>query len=436
MINGKEQEVDKNILKQIFTEHWEEFKEKYPRYQNGIYETVISKMLGCGDKVNGYSVYRCEHCGEPRYVPFSCKSSFCLSCAKVYVDNWVSHISKILFEGVYYRHIVLTVPEALRKYFYKDQSLLSWLMKTGVNCLKDVMARTLRKEGITSGFIVVLQTGGRSGTYNPHLHILMTSGGLVKENNKDKWVSLRFLPYELLHKKWQYYLFKMVKEKVKSKEVKEEIDFLYNKYKEGLVAYIERGNIPKDTKGLAIYLAKYVVSPPMAIRRIISYDGEMVRYWYKDHKTGKRREEKIDVLEFIGRMVQHILPKGFQRIRYCGLHLTCSYQRIKDRLSKIIKTMGRGMKDAYQIITRKSYRERIIETIKKDPFICPKCGSEMILWEIWHPKYGVIFNEFENIKAGKYERYRPKDDRIRDEDNGDRGEPILQLWLSGLQFSN
>jgi hypothetical protein len=285
MTNAKEQEVDKNILKQIFIEHWEEFKERYPRYKKEIYETVINKMLGCGDKANGYSVYRCENCGEPRYVPFSCKSSFCLSCAKVYVDNWVSHISKVLFEGVYYRHIVLTVPEDLKKYFYKDQTLLSWLMKTGVDCLKDVMVLTLRREGITCGFIVVLQTAGRSGSYNPHLHILMTSGGLIEESNKDKRVSLRFLLYELLHKKWQYYLFKMVKEKVGNKEVKKEIDFLYDKYKKGLVAYIEKGDIPKDPRGLAIYLAKYVVSPPIAIRRIISYDGERVRYWYKSHKN-------------------------------------------------------------------------------------------------------------------------------------------------------
>jgi hypothetical protein len=135
-------------------------------------------------------------------------------------------------------------------------------------------------------------------------------------------------------------------------------------------------------------------------------------------------------------MVQHILPKGFQRMRYYGLHLTCTYQRVKERLSNIIKSIGRGIKDAYQIITRRSYQERIIETIKKDPFICPKCGNEMILWEIWHPKYGVIFDEFEDISAGKYERYRPKDDGIREEDNGDRGEPILQLCLPGLQFSN
>lgn len=360
MTNVKEQQVDKNILKQIFIEQWKGFKERYTRYQGEIYETVINKMLGCGDEANGYSVYRCGYCGEPRYVPFSCKSSFCLSCAKVYVDNWVFHISKILFEGIYYRDIVLTIPGDLKKYFYKDQLLLSWLMRTGVDCLNDVMALTLREEGIRVGFIVVSQTAGRSGRYNPHLHILMTSGGLIEENNRSKWVDLRFLPYDLLHKKWQYYLFKMVKEKVGDREVKREIDFLYNKYKKGLVAYIEKGNIPKDTKGLAIYLAKYVVSPPIAIRRIISYDGERVRYWYKDHKTGKREEENIDVFEFIGRLVQHILPKGFQRIRYYGLHGTCNYQRVKEILSNIIKSIGRGIKDAYKIITRKSYRERII----------------------------------------------------------------------------
>ena len=52
-------------------------------------------------------------------VPFSCKSSFCLTCAKLYTDQWVEYISRTLFPGVRYRHIVLTVPESLRKYFYQ-----------------------------------------------------------------------------------------------------------------------------------------------------------------------------------------------------------------------------------------------------------------------------------------------------------------------------
>ena len=61
--------------------------------------------------------------------------------------------------------------------------------------------------------------------------------------------------------------------------------------------------MPKGGKGLARYLAKYVVSPPISLKRIIGYDGKKVRYWYNDHATGRRMEEEVDALTFIGRMV-------------------------------------------------------------------------------------------------------------------------------------
>jgi hypothetical protein len=73
-------------------------------------------MLACGRRENGYATYRCTHRGEQMVVAFSCKSSFCLSCAKNYVDRWVEHISSYLFPEVRYRHVVLTIPEKLRIY--------------------------------------------------------------------------------------------------------------------------------------------------------------------------------------------------------------------------------------------------------------------------------------------------------------------------------
>ena len=69
-------------------------------------------MLACGNPHQmGYVEYRCLHCGQGKHlVSMSCKSSLCLRCAKVYVDNWVSQVSHMLHEGVLYRHIILTVP--------------------------------------------------------------------------------------------------------------------------------------------------------------------------------------------------------------------------------------------------------------------------------------------------------------------------------------
>ncbi len=97
---------DWNVFQQIFVDHWDGFKRVYPRYHTSYYDGLVDKMLGCGNPEKmGYIEYRCLHCGEGTHrVSMSCKSSLCLRCAKVYVDNWVSQVSNMLHEGVIYRH--------------------------------------------------------------------------------------------------------------------------------------------------------------------------------------------------------------------------------------------------------------------------------------------------------------------------------------------
>ena len=378
----------KNVFKQIFIDYWAEFQKMNPEYQTEYYDGVIKKMLECGDPENGFMFYRCLHCGEEKRVPFSCKSSFCLSCAKIYTDEWVDYISRTLFAGMRYRHVVLTVPEQFRGWFYHNPEVLSEFMKTGHAFFEEVVSSWL-KEPVEVGSAVVLQTAGRSGSFNPHLHILCTSGGMTKDG---RWKGFGFIDFNLVHRQWQYHLLKMLRENVKSERLEEAIDSCWRGYPAGLVAYIEKGDVPRGGKGLAYYLAKYVVSPPISLRRIISYDGKRVRYWYNDHTTGKRNEEEVEALVFIDRMVQHILPKGFQRIRYYGLQATCKANRIREELKDLVQDGHEPVSGTYQVT---DYRERIKKSFGIDPLLCPKCGREMALEGIWHPGYGWIVDNGE-----------------------------------------
>lgn len=155
------------------------FKQRHPKYNTPYYDELVRKMLSCGNpKEMGYIKYICTRCVDGvRVVSMSCKGTMCLRCGKVYVDEWVSQVSKMLHEGVVYRHIVLTVPEDLRKIFYREsEKLLGKLMECGVRCLDDYYSEVSRKE-VKGGYIVVIQTHGRNGQNNPHLHIIATSGG-------------------------------------------------------------------------------------------------------------------------------------------------------------------------------------------------------------------------------------------------------------------
>lgn len=419
------EKVDKETSKQIFRDHWPEFVKQYPRYAEK--EIIIEKMLGCGDPANGYTEYICPDCLEIKRVAFSCKSKFCLSCARAHLEEWISKIEVSLFEGVDYRHLILTVPEQLRGYFYREPKLLDELIKTGLSMIKDVL-ETYFREPIEAGYIVVLQTAGRSASYNPHLHIMMTAGGL---NSNNEWIDIKYMPYSLLHKKWQYHLFEMIKKEVR--EAKELIDKLYRQYSKGIVAHLKMEKVPKKNK-LAQYLIKYVGSPPIALSRIIKYTGDKVRYWYKDHRTNRKEETEIPVLQFIGRMAQHILPPGFKQVRYYGLHATCKAAKVRELLKGVCTKLGQVVEEIRHV-KHYSYRQGIAKITGKDPFVCERCGSEMWLWQIYHPKYGIIYNELKGLERRsngqeeKGERVAGGAGRVRAGNVGNRGRDVLQLSL-------
>ena len=121
---------------------------------------------------------------------------------------------------------------------------------------------------------MVLQTHGRSGHYNPHLHIIAKSGGLDKK--KGKWIHLDYLPYPMLHRKWQWYLLEMLREELDTENIDKLVDDCYKKYPKGFVVNVQKWDVPNRYKSLAKYLAKYVVSPPISVRRIDRYENGRV----------------------------------------------------------------------------------------------------------------------------------------------------------------
>jgi Putative transposase len=123
------------------------------------------------------------------------------------------------------------------------------------------------KVKLEAGYVVVLETAGRSGQWHPHLPILMTSGGMTPQK---RWREVDDFPFKGLHKKWPYHLFTMRKHRVRTRAITDKMDALWRKYAQGLVAYLEEGKVPAGGEGLAYSLANYVVSPPISLRRILS----------------------------------------------------------------------------------------------------------------------------------------------------------------------
>jgi len=276
---------------------------------------------------------------------------------------------------------------------------LSAFMRCGAQCLDDFYSDVRGKE-LRGGYITVLHTHGRNGQYHPHLHVLATSGGY--DGSGERWEHLQYLPYELLRRKWQWHLLSTLHTTLATDAIKQLVDVCFRQYPNGLVTNVQKGQVPSQYQSVARYVAKYVVSPPISVRRIDRYDGQRVTYHYRSHRTDRVERETIDVDTFIGRMIQHTMPKGFKRIRYYGVQAAKTFAKVKVVIQAALAKVEGVVKGAVKIIARLTYRQRYAQGTGRDPLICPHCRSEMGVWRIWHPTYGVIHDEGEVIKRGTY----------------------------------
>lgn len=380
----------KNIMVQIFRDHWSQFKRFHPNLVDDNIETNVEKMMGCGLKENGYIEYWCltPGCNHKRIIPFSCKSRFCLRCGRVYVEKWLLRMKQTLFNNVTHRHVILTVPDKLWPYIHKDRRLLDVLTTQAKELLEDMVANFKPNRPLKIGIISVIQTFGRKGTFNPHIHLLVTEGGIAQDG---RWYNVTYIDKEVLKKKWLYYLVKGLKEALRDDPTALKIiEEIYQRRKDkGLITRAMADKVRR--RDIVSYLINYVASPPITLSRIIEYDGEYVTYVYKEHPTNKRITIKVSVFQFISWMIQHIAPKGLQMVRYFGLYARKVITKVKIILEKLLNNLTVTFIKP-SIIINKTYRQRMIESFKIDPLICPKCNCKMELMYIWHPKYGYLYD--------------------------------------------
>jgi hypothetical protein len=153
---------------------------------------------------------------------------------------------------------------------------------------------------------------------------------------------------------------------------------------------------------LATYLAKYVLSPPISLQRIDRYEGQRVTYHYRSHKSERVERETVAVYTFIGRMVQHVFPKGFQHVRYYGVQATKTFAKLKGLIQEALAKVKGIVKGAIKISAPLAYRQRYQQSTGRDPLRCPHCHHAMGVCRIWQPTYGAIHDKLEAIRGGQY----------------------------------
>lgn len=368
--------IDQNIIKRIFFDehcHWDRFYEKHKKRIRPVVVKEIEKFRKCGDSRSGFTLFACPACGNLKVVAHRCKSRFCTTCSTGFMQEWSRKTAEEMYQ-VRHRHLMFTMDERLWPLFAKYRDLLKDLMDLSVKLIRDWFAK---KYKVTIGVLAGLHTFGARMNFNPHVHMLVTEGG-VKANGE--WKSIDFIPYQMLRKRWQAAVLALLRKKLPQKEYQRHKSLLNQVYKENPEGFVIYG--PPNKKGSIreqiAYIGRYIKRPAIAARRILAYDGEHVTFSYFDKTEQVEKEETIAVEEFISRLIRHIPDAQFKTIRYYGLYA----RRTKAMWKKIVAV---GMKtkasqvivNLFSVFRKKTWRQQMKEKTGKDPLECSRCKEVM-----------------------------------------------------------
>ena len=242
------------------------------------------------------------------------------------MDEWVNRVADDLLD-VPHLHVTLTTDDLLWPFFHTNRSLPKVLLKTAPQAVRELVADLY--PGVRIGLVYTTHTFGRDLGFKPHVHLVMTKGGL-----KDgAWVEIDRLPAARLSVKWRYLLCKHLREaRPHDYKLRQAIGQGYRDHR-GYQVHTD-SFYPKGLDA-ARYIGRYLGHPPLATSHIIGYDGQMVTYFYTDTYTGERVTVTCPALDFISRTVPHIPPKGMQMIRYAGLYA----RNVKRKLADLIRAL-------------------------------------------------------------------------------------------------
>ncbi|QFF98040.1 transposase [Psychrobacillus glaciei] len=364
--------MEKNILKRIFFDehnHWNQFLLKHENKVRPIVVKEVEKFKGCGKVVNGFKLFVCEGCHDLKKVAYRCKGRFCTTCSVGESEEWSRLISHDMFQ-VNHRHVIFTVDEGLREVFLLHRRLLKPMMDEAAKLLRDYF---YKKTKVIPGIISGLHTFGSRVNFNPHVHMLVTMGGI---NAQGEYVKYDFLPFGMLRKQWQTVVLKLIRKNLnprEKKQVQSRLQAAYQNNGKGFYIHApkQKGKIEEQLR----YIGRYMRRPAIGLNRIEAYDGQSVTFTYKDKTNGQQKKETISVEEFISRLIRHIPDEQFKTIRHYGMYSRKTKGDTRKLLTEWQKEVKKWIVRIGSKLKRRNWREKFLAAKQPDPLRCPKCDN-------------------------------------------------------------
>ena len=306
------------------------FRDRCAKFLSWPQLKVLQAIERCRTAALGGHRDQCERCGHQAISYNSCRNRHCPKCQTNARNKWLAARQQELLPADYY-HLVFSVPHTLVPLIWQNKkALFKLLFDASAATLLEVAADPKRL-GAEIGFLSVLHTWGQTLQPHPHIHCVVPGGGLSPDHAR--WIRAPgrfFLPVRVLSRVFRGKFVDGLKRAYRRKELaffgscqplmqeKAFSAFLRTLFREDWVVYAKRPF--GGPEHVLHYLARYTHRVAISNHRLIDVTDTYVSFRWKDYAHhSKRRVMTLSHEEFLRRFLQHVLPRGFPRIRYFGL---------------------------------------------------------------------------------------------------------------------
>jgi hypothetical protein len=335
----------------------------------------------CRTAVLGGHRDQCDHCGHVEISYNSCRNRHCPKCQTLRKEKWIEARSEDLLPIEYF-HVVFTLPSDLNPLVSMNRKVLYDLLFRSVSETLTQLAKDPKHLGAAIGGIGILHTWGQNLMDHPHIHCIVTGGGL--SSDKGRWVSCRkgfFIPVRVLSALFKGKFLDLLKRCFESDDLvfpdrighlkpPEDFErFRSQLYHQKWVVYCKP---PFDgPKGVLQYLGRYTHRTAISNNRILNIHNGDVSFLWRDYADNNRQKTlTLKAEEFIRRFLLHVLPSRFVRIRHFGL---LANRKRKDAIALCRKILENGKITTKQNARKETWQEQLFRICGIDVTLCPAC---------------------------------------------------------------
>jgi hypothetical protein len=348
---------------------------------------VMTAIEVCRTAALGGHVERCDQCGYERNAFNSCRDRHCPKCQCLARAQWIEQRQAELLDVPYF-HVVFTVPEEIAAIAYQNkEAVYGILFQATAETLKTIAADP-QHLGAEIGFFAVLHTWGQSLQFHPHLHCVVPGGGLSPDG--ERWVSCRpnfFLPVQVLSRLFRRLFLESLQRSFDSgklqffnalESLRERHAFAQLVGRMKACEWVVYAKRPfAGPQQVLDYVGRYTHRVAISNNRLLDIESDQIRFHWKDYRNGDQvKTMTLSADEFIRRFLLHVLPDGFQRIRYYGF-LGNRYR--KEKLEQCRRLLDMPTPTEPTNPTEKDYRDRYEELTGVSLHQCPQCKQGRML---------------------------------------------------------